>query len=136
MEKNNSNFVQVGETVKCGHCDPKFAIPDLNGYVCRCKCHDEKNKIREEFANQFRKGDGAWHPNFELITDWWIDKLHTQRREIEKAFGDCKECYGKGYATTKVQAGYRGKIWELDPIRPCSCDRGKQINKLLTSLKE
>ena len=62
--------------------------------------------------------------------------LDKQRGEIEKAFGGCKECYGKGYATVKVQAGHRGKIWELDPIRPCDCDRGKQIRSLLSKLNQ
>lgn len=58
--------------------------------------------------------------------------------ETEKAFGGCKICYGKGYATTKVQAeskedfgGEETGVWELNPIRPCSCDRGGQIRKII-----
>ena len=53
-----------------------------------------------------------------------------------KAFGGCLNCYGKGYATQMVQAGNsRHGVWELDPIRFCECDRGKQLEKLITNHK-
>lgn len=52
--------------------------------------------------------------------------------QIEKAFGGCKKCYGKGYAT------YRHSITDGDMVTkpetkivPCVCDRGKQLTELL-----
>lgn len=56
--------------------------------------------------------------------------------KIEKAYGGCRKCYGKGYSTVKRQAqtgieARTPKKWELDPIIPCDCDRGKQIEEIL-----
>lgn len=60
-----------------------------------------------------------------------IPRMEVLQEETSKAFGGCTDCYGKGYATTMVQAGAaRWGIWELDPIRPCHCGRGKQIDIL------
>ena len=38
-----SNFLQVGRTVKCGHCDPSLQKIDdvVPGMVCECICHDQ-----------------------------------------------------------------------------------------------
>jgi len=48
-----------------------------------------------------------------------------------KAFGGCLKCYGKGYATQRMDAVSRGSVDEYDPIIPCSCDRGKEIAKII-----
>lgn len=62
----------------------------------------------------------------------------TAEEETAKAFGGCRLCYGKGYATSKRQyEGARGRIFgELDPYIPCSCDRGKQIVEMKNLLQE
>lgn len=63
-------------------------------------------------------------------------------KETEKAFGGCTNCYGKGYSTVKVQAGGEDEFtgesisYELEPIVPCKCDRGKQIEKILERIKK
>ena len=41
---------------------------------------DEK-EISEDFAEAFRNGEGAWHPNFEKMLEWW---LHERREAMEK----------------------------------------------------
>jgi hypothetical protein len=35
------NYVNVGETVACGHCKPNeiFELPEKYGVTCECKCH-------------------------------------------------------------------------------------------------
>lgn len=63
------------------------------------------------------------------------------REETAKAFGGCKNCYGKGYATVLqfAEAGMpdfdsddvRNKRWKLPEIRFCSCGRGKELKKRL-----
>lgn len=66
--------------------------------------------------------------------------IHQIQTEIEKAYGGCRKCYGKGYSTQKVQAtmhddfgneGVEGKTIDLIPYHPCSCDRGKQIERMM-----
>lgn len=63
------------------------------------------------------------------------------RAETAKAYGGCTKCYGKGYATVNEYAsghatdgdigGLEGRFkWKLDNIKPCSCDRGKQVKAL------
>jgi len=37
-QKEEVNFYQVGNTIKCGHCEPdKYAV--VSGFKCNCKCH-------------------------------------------------------------------------------------------------
>jgi len=61
-----NNFLQVGETIKCGHCDDKYQI--IENLPCKCQCH--------------KKGcDHIWEKS-----DPWIDtckfcKLNRARLE-------------------------------------------------------
>lgn len=64
-----------------------------------------------------------------------INKIKSFLSQTEKAFGGCKNCYGKGYATTKRQATGRNYFEELSPILPCKCSRGEQIKELLSQAK-
>jgi hypothetical protein len=57
--------------------------------------------------------------------------------KVEKAFGGCVHCYGKGYATqmrTEVGADdFGGEGYQIGPRTKmwfCKCDRGKQLKKL------
>lgn len=66
-----------------------------------------------------------------------------QLRTVEKAYGGCHKCYGKGYATVKSQitgygtdgdiGGYEGPYKRDTPVQMnfCDCDRGKQLERLL-----
>lgn len=58
--------------------------------------------------------------------------------EGEKAFGGCKNCYGKGYNTQMVNEvgaeDFGGDGYETGPhVRMvfCRCVRGKQLKKLV-----
>ncbi|WP_143690376.1 hypothetical protein [Williamsia sterculiae] len=64
-------------------------------------------------------------------------------RHTEKAYGGCHACYGKGYAThrsaiTGVDTDQAigspgGRIYHpFEEMRFCTCDRGQQLEKLLT----
>jgi hypothetical protein len=63
-----------------------------------------------------------------------VSKLAAREKalvaEAEKAFGGCKNCYGKGYATTQGFVSGGGKKWQTSPIKYCICDRGKQLQSL------
>ena len=67
----------------------------------------------------------------------FICRLLTQeRKQTEKAFGGCLNCYGKGYCTTlefaNLSADFFGdetKVYELPEMRFCKCDRGKELQK-------
>lgn len=114
-------------------------LPIENGNILfkyKEEINPHPNKI-EEYVEEFKKwlpGNSNSDVNEEL-TDFLRTSLASYGSFIEgetvKAFGGCKKCYGKGYSTTKVQAGHRYSFWELNPINPCSCDRGKQIKALL-----
>ena len=55
---------------------------------------------------------------------------------IEKAYGGCKECYGKGYFTEQKGKIGNGRITLRDPeivMNYCkNCERGKQLKSLIT----
>ena len=58
------------------------------------------------------------------------------RKQTEKAFGGCTNCYGKGYSTNKeVWTGLNYRE-EKNPIHPCECDRGKQIAEIIRPLND
>lgn len=65
--------------------------------------------------------------------------LTTRTNELEKAFGGCKKCYGKGYSTVrygyKISADFEGQKDHIIPdktnINYCSCDRGKQLEQVV-----
>ncbi len=53
--------------------------------------------------------------------------------ETMKACGDCKNCYGKGYATVLEHASGSGDFFEeeicveMPRMRFCTCERGKAL---------
>lgn len=51
---------------------------------------------------------------------------------MEKAYGGCQKCYGKGYGTYRhgISDGHSVSKMETKII-PCSCSRGKQLRELL-----
>lgn len=68
--------------------------------------------------------------------------LSKEVRETEKAFGGCKNCYGKGYSTSKTYSegyedfGGEGFRKEQSPYLPCTkCDRGTQIQDLISRVR-
>lgn len=78
-----------------------------------------------------------------------INQLIAQKcKEVEKAYGGCRRCYGKGYATVKSQivgygtdgdiGGYEGTYKRDTPVQMkyCSCNRGKQLAELNGSGRE
>lgn len=95
----------------------------------------------------------------EIITDcraWSVDymlkkmneflKAHDKRllEEVEKAYGGCHKCYGKGYSTVRygysTAPDFHGDKEIVEPPKtryePCSCERGKQIAELLVKKRE
>lgn len=55
-----------------------------------------------------------------------------ESEELEKAYGGCHICYGKGYATSKAAyvSPHHHKWSRLEMVF-CTCDRGKQLEKLV-----
>lgn len=41
MNNQNTNYVQAGDTIACGHCIPKqgFTLPETYKMKCDCFCH-------------------------------------------------------------------------------------------------
>lgn len=85
------------------------------------------------------RDEGVWSSDvLEFCKSFITTLLHSERERVAKAFGGCTKCYGKGYATVMIgeqgfeDFGGEGYI-ELPTIkmRFCSCDRGKQLEKLL-----
>ena len=61
-------------------------------------------------------------------------------KDTEKAYGGCRKCYGKGYATVKdyttQYADFHGDSTVTRPnplMRYCSCERGQQLQEILTT---
>jgi len=60
-----------------------------------------------------------------------------------KSFGGCTNCYGKGFSTEKTSItafadfeGDKDHRTELMNYNLCSCDRGKQISRVLDSQRK
>ena len=112
--------------------------------------NEDNDSIRELLMDIFIINDdkyleytdaGVW------IKDKAIERVNKAisdaKKEAEKAYGGCHNCYGKGYATTIDYTsgspdfiGDRGFKRQNDIMRFCDCERGKQLKTLVTTLKE
>lgn len=68
-------------------------------------------------------------------SEWHKSQLNVEITKTEKAFGGCRKCYGKGYATThQGHRSFDGSNYhesaKTTHIKYCSCDRGKQLEAL------
>lgn len=106
----------------------------------------------DELREQFRKQVAKWYENGDSLNKL-VDELekvaaaHTAKAvsDTAKAYGGCTNCYGKGYAT--VNDRWHGHDTDTDIGSPggyvsggnanamkfCKCERGKQLEKLLTT---
>lgn len=50
---------------------------------------NKETTVEERFTKAFRRGDGAWQPNFEKVVAFWVAELqaHTDRvvEQLEKS---------------------------------------------------
>jgi hypothetical protein len=98
----------------------------------------ELESIKKDFDNKF--------PDLANTEVWfWFSSLYLKGiSETAKAYGGCTKCYGKGYSTervgkTRVMADFVGdKTYVSAPehieYHPCTCERGKQFEKILKEL--
>lgn len=69
------NFMQVGETVACGHCQPDkgFDLPEKYGAKCDCKCHAVEplqDEVEIEFDKRFEFLRDIYGDNLDEIKTW------------------------------------------------------------------
>ena len=107
------------------------------------------NNIMDEIIKEIPQALADWDiickkkkPSKAEHDEWfekWVGKALTrQKKEIEKAYGSCKKCYGKGYSTRIFDIigspdfiGDKGfKKEGQKEFKPCSCDRGKQFKQV------
>jgi len=107
---------EYGKSLKTNEWEEEWIKSEIETYV-------DQNVEERVFNREWLK----FHMNI------LFPKLLTRATaEAEKAFGGCKNCYGKGYSTVRETAGsYRTGVWLLDSYIPCpKCDRGKQIQEM------
>lgn len=88
----------------------------------------KNNNKKEQVCPYCTPNSGGCGGNHVEPTSYNDDRI---KEETAKAYGGCTKCYGKGYATVRREWKGRG-VREVDESPDiCSCDRGKQIKKLL-----
>ena len=95
----------------------------------------EHSELRERLFKRLKTDDKADtyvipFRVMDVLVDEIIDLIQTSNKEIEKAYGSCHKCYGKGCATTIDYSSGGGMTTKNPVIRYCSCERGKQLEKL------
>lgn len=98
------------------------------------KLEDEiRNDLEKVVESHFPKGNRARGSALMLFAQAML-----RVSKIIKAFGGCTKCYGKGYGTqTAFMSGYGDFIGDspveerLPTMALCTCDRGKQLAKLI-----
>lgn len=99
--KEKANFMQVGQTIECGHCNSKYeeglklTIKAIPNYVCECKCHSPHPNWETEFNKRF--GFGVWDSRAESnfgkthreegifssdVVEFICSTLHSQLEEL------------------------------------------------------
>lgn len=83
-----------------------------------------------------------------LVDSYVAQEVTKATTELDKAYGGCHKCYGKGYSTVKAQdigygtdgdiGGLQGPYKRDVPIQMkfCTCTRGKQLEALTTQQEE
>lgn len=66
-----------------------------------------------------------------FLVDDLVPFIHSAEAEIEKAYGGCHLCYGKGYHTKRVGTSSRYGNVTHDTIGYCTCNRGKQLEQVV-----
>lgn len=112
--------------------------PDKPSFVTKGVEMTDNIELEEIFINEIRGKTVT--PAQDHILDWAEKRLkpailawhQAQLAKLEKAYGNCHKCYGKGYATVRKGTTYRGATSSMhDEINPCDCDRGKQLIEVL-----
>jgi hypothetical protein len=92
-------------------------------------------ELQEEALKTFQDhGTSVIETSEEAILDF-VTHVYTQAVEqTEKAYGGCRNCYGKGYSTEMQGGVTAGRYTVSGPKRVmnmCTCERGKQLQALL-----
>lgn len=73
----------------------------------------------------------------------WKSGYDAGSKDTAKAYGDCNLCYGKGYSTTlewiegaEDFGGDGTPRTQLPIVRPCRCERGKQIEQIIAGYEK
>ena len=108
---------------------------------------DNNDSIREKIADlvekHFPKGECKERGQAMVLVAEILPLISDAKKEAEKAYGGCHNCYGKGYATTIDYLtsfpdfiGDKGFKRQNDLMRFCNCNRGKQLEAIINTLKE
>lgn len=108
-----------------------------------------EKSVRAKFKNSMNAG--AFYSEEDVIScekieNFFLSFIDTEIQravaDTEKAFGGCKACYGKGYATQmlveNVADDFGTEGYMTAPfvrMNYCKCARGKQLKALLTPNK-
>lgn len=82
-----------------------------------------------------------------IIETHYAARDRTKAQELEKAYGGCHNCYGKGYATEIhaeiAYADFGDELGGADSRKTeglrlnfCKCSRGRQLEKLMVQARE
>lgn len=101
------------------------------------------NKVKKTITSEQEAIDRVESHNYaKQALKQYCDRVAARARdETAKAYGGCTKCYGKGYATViEYASGFDtdtdigspgGKVsYRKPPIRYCTCDRGKQLERI------
>jgi hypothetical protein len=85
-QPTSSNFLQVGRTVECGACKPKFRhcedikkeFPD---FKCECVCHDQPTSL-EEWEIEYEKLSQTGMTTKQFISNLILKERASVRKEI------------------------------------------------------
>ena len=101
------------------------------------------DELREQFMDAFshhrlvEHGRTVSPEDMDVFVELAQSYANSEREEIEKAYGGCHKCYGKGYATVSDGTiGYEDfggegfKTPITTKMKFCTCERGKQLAEL------
>ncbi len=129
----------INRCVKCG-----YFIGEYDG-LCY-DCHHER-KLEKDYLFDFEREEALETVVFlnmdEIERDNVLALMNKVARHRETAFGGCRKCYGKGYATSIT---YSKGVDEFDSrIRVdeknqeevfCGCERGRELEKRFKEAEE
>lgn len=101
----------------------------------------ELEAILEEYSIRYQAATNSGLPGVQrrATTDALaaIERLIANREQtLSKAYGGCKLCYGKGYATWRHGEAHRGITSNMrNDIKSCSCSRGEELAEIVAKYR-
>jgi hypothetical protein len=119
----------------CLGCEQINFDDEGNCRTCAAEARELEARIVQAIYGNSPGGTTVSMAKVKRIQTLITTEANRLAEQTAKAYGGCRNCFGKGYATWRHGETYRGRTTNMrDDISYCTCDRGKQLEQQIDRL--